>query len=77
MLMPSKTIKPVDALVCISAYLIEQAGTDAFTIDEIHEKLNRVYPKKLSFESIILCIDYLYILNKLETDKHETFKVKL
>jgi len=76
MILPTKTIKPVDSLFCISSYIIEEAKEERLTVDEIHEKINQSYPKTISIETVLLCLNYLFIIGKLERI-NETVKIKL
>lgn len=76
MILPSKTIRPVDSLFCISSYIVEAIGETESTIDDIFETINNSYPKSISIDIIILCLDYLYIIGKLEC-VNETVKIKL
>ncbi len=75
MILPSKTIKPVDSLFCISSYIIEEMGTKELAVDEIHKKLMVSYPKAVSIETLLLCLNYLYIIGKLENN-NEVIKIK-
>ncbi len=76
MILPSKTIKPVDSLFCISSYVVKEIVNEWLTVDEIHEKINKTYPKAVSIESLLLCLDYLFIIGKLEKN-NEAIKIKL
>jgi hypothetical protein len=76
MILPTKSIKPIDSLFCISSYIIELACNEQLTIDGIHSQLKNTYPAVITIETVILCINYLYIVGKLETD-NEIIKIKL
>ncbi len=76
MILPTKTIKPIDSLFCISSYIIEEALDHSSTFDEIYEKIKKSYPKEISIETMLLCLDYLFIVGKLEI-KDEVIKIKL
>lgn len=74
MILPTKIVKPVDSLYCISAYVIEQLknyGNMGF--DELLDRLNIVYPKKITIEKMQQCLDFLFIIGKLELED-ETIK---
>ena len=75
MILPSKTIKPVDSLFCISSYILNELGDEALTVDEIFIKMEESYPKKISIELLLLCLNYLFIIGKLESS-NETVKIK-
>jgi hypothetical protein len=76
MILPTKSIKPIDSLFCISSYIIELAKGEQLTLDAIHTRLLDSYPKTVSIETVILCINYLYMIGKLEAD-NEIIKIKL
>ncbi|BCE03556.1 ABC-three component system middle component 6 [Marinicellulosiphila megalodicopiae] len=75
MILPNKSIQPIDSLFCISSYIIDLAKHKDFTVDCIHSELLKTYPKKISIETIIHCINYLYIIGKLEV-QDEIIKIK-
>ncbi len=66
MILPTKTIKPVDSLFCISSYIVDALEDKALSVDEIAEKLDKSYPKKITIEVVLLCLNYLFIIGKLE-----------
>ena len=74
--MPTKSIKPVDSLYCIAAYIVDIAKSAQLTVDEIHERLNEAYPVNVTIENVILCLDFLYIIGKVELN-NETINIKL
>lgn len=76
MILPSKTIKPVDSLLYISSFVIKEMGNESLTVDEVLTKVNRSIQKKISIETLLLCFNYLYVVGKLESD-NETVKIKL
>ena len=76
MILPNRSIKPIDSLFCIASYVIDIAKGNELTLDEIYKQLLKSYPKSISIENVILCINYLYIIGKLET-KNEIIKIKL
>ena len=74
MILPTKIVKPIDSLYCISAYVIEQLQTEGnMPFDDLFDKLNSVYPKKINIEKMQQCLDFLFIIGKLELD-NETIK---
>ncbi len=76
MILPTKSIKSVDSLFCISSCIIEVTGDQELTIDEIHERINQSYPKKINIEILLMCLNFLFIIGKLERN-NETIKIKL
>lgn len=75
MILPSKTIKPIDSLFCISSYVLHEIGIETLTVDEIFIKIEKSYPKKINIETLLLCLNYLFIIGKLE-GSDETIKAK-
>lgn len=76
MILPTKSIKPVDSLFCISSFIIEILKDGALAVDEVHRKLMSNYPKIISIETVISSINFLYIIGKVEME-NETIKIKL
>lgn len=75
MILPTKVVKPIDSLYCISAYAIDLHNKyGAMDFDELLDKLNVIYPKKVSLERLQQCLDFLFIIGKLELED-ETFKI--
>ena len=74
MILPTKIVKPVDSLYCMSAYAIEQLkGKEGMGFDDLLDELNNVYPKKITIEKMQQCLDFLFIIGKLELE-NETIK---
>jgi hypothetical protein len=74
MILPTKIVKPVDSLYCISAYVIEQLKIYGnMDFDDLLDRLNTVYPKKITIEKMQQCLDFLFIIGKLELE-NETIK---
>lgn len=76
MILPNKTIKPADSLLYISSYVIKILEHKELSIDDVYENIRNIYPKKISIETLLLCLSYLYIIGKLE-HQNETIKIKL
>ena len=75
MIMPSKTVKPIDSLMNISSYIIKGLLEKKLTIDEILDYVNKKHYKKISIEKLLLCLDFLYMIDKIEI-KNEAIKIK-
>jgi hypothetical protein len=75
MILPNKTIRPVDSLLYISSYVIKVLENKELAVDEVYEKVKILYPKKISIETLLLCLNYLYVIGKLE-HQNETVKIK-
>ena len=76
MLMPTKIIKPVDSIFSISAYVIKALETNDMNIDELFQKVNKSYYKEISLDRIILSLNFLYIINKIEL-KNEIITINI
>lgn len=76
MILPSKIVKPVDSLVSIGSSVLKIIAKESMSLDELHEKLNEEYYKNISIEKLILCLDFLFVINKVERD-NETITIKL
>ena len=66
MLMPTKIIKPVDSIFSISAYVIKALEINDMNMDELLQKVNKIYYKKISLDKLILSLNFLYLINKVE-----------
>lgn len=76
MIMPTKIIKPVDSLLSISATVLVILNNKRLTVDDLLEEVNRTYYKKISIDKLLLCVNFLYLIDKVEAD-NETIKAKL
>lgn len=77
MILPTKVIKPIDSLYCVSAYIVEIIqGQETFDFDDLLDDLNKVYPVEVSIEKLQRCLDFLFIIGKLELE-NETLKAVL
>ncbi len=66
MILPSKTVKPVDSLISISAYVIEILKDNPMNTDELLEIFNKKYYKEISIEKMLLAINFLYITDSVK-----------
>ena len=71
MIMPTKIIKPVDSLICISPYILDILKNNSMSMDDLLIRLNKTYYKNISIDTLILCIDFLFITGKIK-DNNET-----
>ena len=76
MILPTKTIQPVDSLISISAFILEILKTKSMTNDDLQEEFNRIYYKKVSIERLILAIDFLFITNNIK-DSDEIITIRV
>lgn len=65
MILPTKTIQPVDSLLSISALIIEILKEKELTLDDLFDEFNKRYYKKITIEKLILSVDFLYLTNKV------------
>ena len=77
MIMPSKSIKPIDSLFCIGSFVVGLLEDDEGTcLDDVYDVLNAYYPKNVDFERFLHSLDYLYIIGCIEV-RDEIVKLKL
>jgi len=76
MLMPTKLIKPVDSIFSISAYVIKALEVNSMNMDKLLEEVNRLYYKKISLDKLMLSLNFLYLINKIEL-KNETITINI
>ncbi|ANU36256.1 ABC-three component system middle component 6 [Vibrio scophthalmi] len=73
MILPSRAVKPIDSLYCISAYVVDVLKQEEVDFDDLLDLVNKSYPKNISIERLQQCLDFLFIIGKLEF-RNETFK---
>lgn len=76
MIIPSKTIQPVDSLISISAIIIEILKEANMSIDDLLEVFNKRYYKKIAIDKLILAVDFLYMADKI-MDNNEIIKINI
>lgn len=76
MILPNKTIQPVDSLLSISALIIEILKENEMTLDDLFDEFNKRYYKKITIEKLILSVDFLYITNKV-MDNNAIIKINV
>ncbi|WP_233862642.1 ABC-three component system middle component 6 [Tenacibaculum piscium] len=76
MILPTKTIKPVDSLISISAFIIEILNYKGMNIDKLLEEFNKKYYKEISIEKMMLAIDFLYITDSIKYN-NEIIKINV
>lgn len=65
MILPTKTIEPVDSLISISAFIIEILISKSMVVDDLLETFNKKYYKEISIEKMMLALDFLYITDSI------------
>ena len=76
MIIPSKTIHPVDSLISISAIIIEILKEANMSLDDLLEVFNKRYYKNIAIEKLILAVDFLYMTDKI-MDNNEIIKINI
>jgi hypothetical protein len=76
MLMPTKIIKPVDSIFSISAFVIKALEVNDMSMDELIEEVNNTYYKKISLDKLVLSLNFLYLINKVEL-KNEIITINI
>ena len=76
MILPTKTIQPVDSLLSISAFILEVLREKEMTVDDLFDEFNKRYYKKVSIDKLILSVDFLYITNKV-MDNNAIIKINI
>jgi len=76
MILPTKTIQPVDSLISISATILEILKTKNMPVDELFEEFNKKYYKKINIEKLILAINFLFITNNIK-DNNEIITINI
>ena len=76
MLMPTKIIKPVDSIFSISAFVLKALESNDMRIDELIEEVNNTYYKKISLDKLVLSLNFLYLINKIEL-KNEIITINI
>ena len=76
MLMPTKIIKPVDSIFSISAFVIKVLESNDMNLDELNEEVNKAYYKEISLDKLVLSLNFLYLINKIEL-KNEIITINI
>ena len=76
MIMPTKIIQPVDSLIAISSAVLKIIYiNNNLSVDELFDEVNKFYYKKISIDKLLLCLNFLYLIDKVEND-NEIIKTK-
>ncbi|BCG63637.1 MAG: hypothetical protein methR_P1365 [Methyloprofundus sp.] len=68
MIMPTKIIKPVDCLFSISSAVLKIIKNKKLSVDDLLEEVNLHYYKKITIDKLLLCLNFLYLIDKIEED---------
>lgn len=66
MILPSKTVLPVDSLISISSCIIEILHSNGMNVDELLMEVNKKYYKGISMRRLMLAINFLYITGRIK-----------
>jgi len=76
MIMPSKVVKPVDSLISLSSTVIEILQENSMDLDDLLVEFNTRYYKEITIEKLILCLDFLFIIDKIK-DENEIITINI
>jgi hypothetical protein len=76
MILPTKIIKPSDSLVYISSKILSLLSHSSMTVDELHFKINQNTKNSLSLKRVFLGLNFLFIIDKIESE-NEVIRIKL
>lgn len=76
MILPNKNVKPEDSLIYISSNILKILIGHKLSIDDLSERLSNSQCKEISLEKLVLSLNYLYIIGKVEI-QDDIAKVKL
>lgn len=76
MILPTKHIKFTESLFGLGGYILKYIQINPKTVDEIWNKIRTLNKDKSfdayhSFDSVILALNYLYLIGAIEIDKEE------
>lgn len=76
MILPNRTVKPVDSLLSIGAAVIELLIEGENNVDDLYKKHVLRYEKKIDIEKFLLALNFLFVIGKVEYCD-EIIKLKL
>lgn len=76
MILPNRTVKPVDSLLSVGAVIIELLIEGENNVDDLYKKHLVKYEKKIDIEKFILALNFLFVIGKIEY-RDEIIKLKL
>lgn len=76
MILPNKVIKPNESLLYLSSRILPKVTPIGISFDELYDSVNLSLTPRIGVEKFILCLNFLYIIGKLEV-QNEIVKVKL
>ncbi len=66
MIFPDKIIMPVNSLVSIGAEVIKILEHRCLPVEELYSVVVEKYPVDIPFDNFLLCLDFLYMIGKVE-----------
>ena len=76
MILPNKITHPSESLLFISKFILKELLASDALFDDLYDLVKKQCPKKLSLERFILCLNFLFIVGRVEVED-ETIKAKL
>ena len=60
----------------ISAFVIKALEVNDMSMDELIEEVNKTYYKEISLDKLVLSLNFLYLINKIEL-KNEIITINI
>lgn len=76
MILPNRTVKPVDSLLSVGAAVIELLMEGESNVDDLYKNHVLKYEKKIDVEKFLLALTFLFVIGKVEYCD-EIIKLKL
>jgi len=78
MIMGNKIVKIEDSFVSMGGYILSILQNKSVSIDDLYIEFNKNYPKKkISFDSFLYAIDFLFMINKIKIKKDDILEVNI
>ena len=68
MLMPTKVLKPENSIIYVSGFILNLISNREYIFDDLLADLNKVYSKNISLNKLLLSLNFLYLIGKVEID---------
>tara|TARA_B100000700_G_scaffold306815_1_gene382434 strand:- start:204 stop:437 length:234 start_codon:yes stop_codon:yes gene_type:complete len=75
MIVPNRTVKPVDSLLTIGAVIIELLIEGESNVEDLYKSHIMKYEKKIDIEKFLLALNFLFVIGKIEYSD-EVIKLK-
>ena len=75
--MGNKIVKIEDSFVSMGGYILSILQNESICLDDLYIEFKKSYPKKkISFDSFLYAIDFLFMINKIQIKKDDILEVK-